>query len=380
MTKKLLLKTASIGLCLFISLPLFAQYPSEDTIQAPKISYRKVTLPRSRQYDGLPPYKISSIEVVSNVWDTSALGFMQVGMSNKVTGAAPDKRFPEYLQEFVNEGYGSLYTPNEMHLLWIVEDLRIAERTGAMSEKAYVRLKAGAYASTDGVSYKRLLQSDDVRTTGGMDVTHKHKGNIADAFRRLFDASMVACDTVLKDSLAPSLTREAILVLYMKKREIPALKDTSLNDGIYLTFQEFLENKPSITTFEIGEPEKKKKVPAYSVSADGQKTLVPEMWGFVSKGVVFKSVSNGLVPLERNGYGYSLTNYVDASVKRNKAMFTRSLLIGATAGIGGIVGGAIAGAATAKGIITLIETDAFPSLKPKPAATAIDMETGDLIF
>ena len=68
-----------------------------------------------------------------------------------------------------------------MHLLWIVKDLRINERTLFSNEQAFTRLKADAYFSADGTAYQFVAAFDTVIRRGGVDLTGWHGQFIASA-------------------------------------------------------------------------------------------------------------------------------------------------------------------------------------------------------
>ncbi len=357
---------------------VLAQYPTDE--KAPEkaaVKSKKIKLSDNPGFsDNKPAFKIAAIEVVNLAWDTAHLGYLQVGMGNRKAAAVPDGAAATWLQDFVNKAYGNLYTPEGARLLWIVEDLRIGERTGGMSEKAFIRLKATAYASTDGTAYRQVTSFDDVRMVGGLDVTHKHKTNIANAFQHLFDTTLAKAP----QSSGSTLSYDAIIAKHQQRYQAPALKDTTLNNGVYLTFKEFLDNKPSYRLFEL-----KKGKRNFSVSVNGADGLLTEkeaFWGVVKDGEIYAHVAGNFIPLERTANGFVISNYIEASKQRNNQMLLAGVAGGA---IGGAIAGAMAGTATSSGprgnsTVKIYYTDAFPQLDQRPEATAIDIETGELIF
>lgn len=362
MSTKILLTVLVSGLFLCHAQIVTAQYPTEDTTQTSlpgNDKVRKISLSKEPQLTGEQlPASVSNIEVVCAMWDTTYLGFIQVGMGNRRIAAVPDKDLHSYLQGYVSSAFSHLYTTDGMKLLWVIEDIRIAERTGAMSEKAYVRLKATSFGSADGVRYKRLNSIDEVKMNGGMDVTHKHKSNIGNALKTLLQQTPESTDSLF--------TKEEVLQLFRQKREIPALADKDMKDGIYLNFTEFRENKPSQGQFEL-QTGRKNSVALAAIGESGQKTLVTKCWGVVKDGEVYKYVNGRLVALEKYNYGYIISSYLDASRRRNRSILWSSAL-------GGVTGLLISSSVT-----ELQKVDAFP-LDPRPEATAIDMETGAFIF
>ncbi|HEY8958111.1 hypothetical protein [Chitinophaga sp.] len=308
--------------------------------------------------------KISGITVLSAVWDTARIGFLQTGLFNNKVEAVPDKEMGSYLQEYVNNTFGGIFVPGKPRLIWVVQDLRIGERTQMMGEKAYVRLKATAYVQTGEDSYKLLKAMDIAHLNGGFDVTHQHRNNISNAFKEFYTTGAAAIDSVLADT-QPVLSLAGINAIYAQKRELPALKAPLMSDGVYLSFDSFLQNKPDIPQFET--KGKAGKVKVYAVAGDGKQTVVPSLWGIVKNGAVFKYHNKSLVGLSRSGYGYVISSYLSAYERRQTAII-------AGAFVGGVAGAALGSTAA------LQHTDAFPELKLPAEATAIDMETGALIF
>jgi hypothetical protein len=340
-----------------------AQYPADDTLST-RASVKKISLDKVSSFTTEQPIPISGITVVNALWDTARLGFLQVGLFNNKVAAVPDKAVVTYLQEYADKTFGALYQPGNPTLMWLVEDLRIGERTGFSSEKAFVRLKATAYIVDNG-KYKELKTMDIVHINGGMDVTHKHKNNISNAFKELFQASLAVIDSVTRDTQITALTYEAVQEKHFRKREIPALKDSVLKDGIYLSFASFLQNKPDIIVYEITG-----KAGRIKIHTKGEKeATITELWGIVKEGAALKFKKSALIPLERNNYGYVISTYLAAYERKQSAILAGAFL------------GGIAGIAIMNGTSGALQyADAFPGLKPQPEATAIDMETGALIF
>ncbi len=342
-----------------------AQYPTDEV--APVKSQRQTDLSKGLIILGNEklltaeklPLKISSIEVISALWDTAHLGFISLG--SRWMPATPDKAMTTYLSEFVENAFSHLYTADGIKLLWVVDDLRIGEQPGGMTEKAFVRLKATAYGSADGRHYKRLYARDEVRLNRGMGLTKKHHQFIANAFMELLQQKPEESDSLL--------TKSDIIDRHLQKRQLPALTVSQLKEGVYQHFEAFRNNTPAFTQFEIKKGDYDYEWwDVIATTADGQKGRVKSCWAIVKEGNVFRYVDGKLIQLERFGYGYVLSHYPEDSRDRSRAAM-----------IGGILGGAI-GALVASGSGHMVSADAFPALKVSPDATAIDMETGAFIF
>lgn len=342
-----------------------AQYPTDEITPAKsqqQIDLGKgiITLGKEKLLtaDKLPQ-KISGIEVVNATWDTAYLGFISLG--SRWMHASPDKEMTAYLSEFVENAFSHLYTAEGTKLLWIVDDLRIGEQPGSVGEKAFIRLKATAYGSTDGQTYKRLYAMDEAKLNRGIGLTKKHHQFIASAFMELLQKAPEKSDV--------SLTKTDIIQRHLHRRQMPALTAPQMKDGVYQNFEEFRKNAPGLTQFEIKKGEYEYEwVDIISTTADGRKGRVRSCWAIVKDGNVFRYLDGKLVQLERLNYGYVLSRYLKDSRDRS-----RSAVVGAV--LGGVLGAMIA-----SGSGHMVSADAFPALKVSPDATAIDMETGAFIF
>ncbi len=346
-----------------ISLNLQAQKKPE------KEQFKEIKLEKY-DFDPLPGNvsEISSISVISSVRDSSQIGFVQTGMTNRKKKAVPDKKeLTDFLQSYVGREYKEIMKPAGLHLLWVVKDLRINERTFAMAEKAYVHLKADAWISKDSINYAFVTAFDTVLVTGGLDVTRKHGHNIATTFNMLLQRSMELEKAVLSATGQTLLSIRKIEEIDHKRFDIPILIDTLIRDGAYATFKEFLLNTPSIEHFNVVTNEWLQST-IYQVDLNGAKhAIIP--WGICKKGELYKYYGWDLIPIEKIGYSYILSTYLENIHRKNEGLFWDTL-------IGGIPG-ALAGASAGK--IYSVTAISYIT-KKQPEACLIDMETGKLSF
>ncbi|SFE96422.1 hypothetical protein SAMN05518672_11356 [Chitinophaga sp. CF118] len=312
---------------------------------------------------------ISDIRVINAVSDSSMLGYVQTGMFNRWMEARPDKPYTQFLQSYVNRKYESIYRKNTAHMVWVIQELRISERTFNMSEKGFLHLKAMAFTSNDNETFKYLIQLDTILVTGGMDVTHKHGDNIADALQILLEQSLKK--SAQTDSPAYSLAtiREKALQRYQK----PALQSNEHVDGIYLTFEEFINDQPSIKNIDYSLEHN--GVHFFYIDNNGKMTFIDKFWGVRKRGVLLKQYYNLLIAIEQKQNSIVLTGYLPLARRKNNATLmtaTGSGLIGAA------IVGAAAGEETSMSVSVLPTVDNIPYIRKKaPLATGVDIETGE---
>lgn len=303
---------------------------------------------------------ISGIQIINAVGDSSLLGYVQTGMFNRWKPAAFDKPFTEYLQSYVDQRYQSIYKKDAAPLLLVIQEIRIGERTFSMSERSFLHFKALSFAGDNSGKYTQIGSLDTILTKGGMDVTHKHGENIVAALQILLARNPVQTQE--------TYTLDEVKEKTAARLHVPGLQEKVHPDGIYLTFQEFLDDKPSITDAEY--EMENNIVRFFHKDSTGTKTYIDKFWGVRKNGALAKQYDYGaLLPIEQKQNSIYLTNYLSMSRRNNAAM------IWAPA-VGGIAGAAIAGSVAA-GTMPMVEN--IPYIKKKaPFATRVDIETGEL--
>ena len=357
---KRLLSGAALLALMVTNHPSFGQASKEESVTYERI--RIIPL-ESYKYKKSPSlsFPLQGIDVVVNVWDTTRLGFVQVGAMNKKIGAAFDTAMHAALQRFTDNQYKNFYTPEGKRMLWVVNELRINERTSFTSERAYLYLNAVSYLEGEGGQYKSLVRIDTVLERGGLDVTKKHDEHIGEALHLLFTESAANIPG------GDALSREAVIAKEAARYDLPILNDRVLNKGVYTSFKEFKNNTPSVTNFTV--KEKKGKLTVYQIIAEGKEVALEKVWGLCSDNELYKLLFGDLIPLERVGKGFVIADYLESINRRHKAIFWS-----------GILGGAL-GAGIAAGSHKVYEVTALPYIKyNRPEATCINLNNGTLSF
>lgn len=302
--------------------------------------------------------EISGIQIINAVSDSSILGYVQRGMLNRWVQAQPDKPYTQYLQTYVNRRYGPIYKQDATQLIWVIQELRINERTFSMSEKAFLHLKAMAFAGKG--TFKFVTQLDTILVRGGMDVTSKHGDNIGEALQILLERSAQAD--------GPAYSMAEIHEKAFQRYQKPGLQSKEHADGIYITFEDFMNDQPSFKNVEY--TLEHNIVRFYYTDGSGKKTFVDKFWGVRKKGILLKQHEDLLIPIQQVQNGLALTDYLPLARRKNNAV----LLGGAG---GGLIGAALADkGAAASGTLPVV--DNLPYIRKKqPLATAVDIETGE---
>lgn len=348
----------------------FAVNKKDRTIDTGSTS-KTISLPDfNSEVKAITGINISGIQIINAVSDSSLLGYVQTGMFNRWTEAIPDKPYTEYLQSYVDRRFNPIYVKDAAKLVWIIQELRISERTFNMSEKSFLHLKAISFADDSDESFIQIAELDTVLVRGGMDVTHKHGENITDALQILLDQSLTKRALVQKSD-STVYTISEIRGKAFQRYNIPALKSKEHADGIYLTFKEFVNDQPSISTITYSLDHN--SVRFYYTDSSGNKTFVDKFWGVRKNGILLKKYYDLLIPIEQKQNSIALSGYLSLARRKNNADLVRTMG-------GGLIGGAIAGAAAGgssyAGALPLVEN--VPYIRRKaPLATSVDVETGE---
>ncbi len=320
---------------------------------------------------------IGNIRLFQAMPDSSIFGYVQKGMGNRLVLAGPKKSITEDLQAYILEQYKEQFQPGGAELLIVIKDIRINERTFAMKERAYIHFLADSWISlnNDG-KYLFASTLDTIFKTGGMDVTASHGKNIAKSLNALISK---AADNYSAEA-TNALLYEEVEEQVRKRLDVPLLREETYKPGLYATYDEFLQNNPSIDTYRM-ETSKKTGIRFFTAyGSESEKEVNP--WGLSKNGELYVYHDKNLVPIERYQNSFVISAYVEARKRRNQ-----SVLIGAL--VGGMTG-AIITSATGSGTYVYIPvtgqsrgmllTD-IPALgKEQPEPSHLDFETGKLYF
>lgn len=357
---------------ILLLIPLLALVQLVDAQPAEPSGYvekpKKVKMPKYF-VAGFPKKSIpvTTIQIRQTVWDSTRLGFLEKGMFNMKTEAVPADNLTEFLQEYVTKQYKEGYKKTGNTLLIVVNELRINERTMFSSDNAFTKIGADAWIAADGISFRHVASIDSVLLyTGMVDVTSEHGTNIAKGLYHLVLTALKNAQA--GDYINPLMvTEEEIISKAREGSRSPILTASTYKEGAYMSFAEFLQNAPSVSSFETIVVDKK-KIKIEMMEAGVRKEIIP--WGICKGGDIYKYYEQSLVPIEKNNDGFIISDYIEKSRRRNSGIYMGAIL-------GGAIGAGIA-SGTAKKMYLVPE---IPYLKKKqPEACAIDMETGEFTF
>lgn len=360
------------------SLAAAQKKPKEPVKETPPPPLEFITVKLSTMPNTEFPKKsihVSGIDVIQLVRDSFRLGYALKGIDAYVAVLKPAKNLTSFLQDHLVKMYKYDFKEDGARMLWVIRDLRLGEKTGMM-EYTYTRFAADGYISKDGNAYKLIGSMDTVfvgETSG--DATNWHGDDIEFALKTFLRKVLPLAGPVLNNNEA-GISVEEIKKRSARNTDYPIMKDTSYREGAYAGYAEFLQNNPSIKDYEAVVTDKK------TISLLRKTTTKDTLavWGLCSKGELYRYYNGMLIPIEVQGNGILISDFVENSNKHNRNVAFFAMLGGAA---GGLVGGALAGGAASIGKRKLMLVDAIPYIRnprKQPVASCINIDTGELDF
>ena len=253
---------------------------------------------------------VSLLTVVDARPDTVPVGFMQRHPLNLIF-VELNRSVREETEEFANNYFQLKKNDSSgvilmvLKKLWLTDELNIAG-SGYANEKVKdwkrlytsgIKLKVEFYyKQQDG--YYPLYRYDSV-LTDSFTVTQNGQLYVHDAIIASL-SKLITLDRKLGDiKNRRKLTWDEIKRHNEDSYDLPVLKDTSLRRGVYATFEEFKNNKPSIKDFEVRND--KKTDVLYFREPDGKEFIKMDIWGYCDGHKIFILSADNFFELQRMG-------------------------------------------------------------------------------
>jgi len=228
--------------------------------------------------------------------DTNRLGFMYDG-ENQIFLHFP-KPAPSYLSPKINKS--KMYT-DTLHMvlnkLWLYESIALPARREEKNKTrpedyrfmGFGRIAADIY-KRDGNGWRKILSYDSsVRSTGYM-------ANNAD-YLLAKNLNILLHDA---DSLSKIFPLESFAVVsnILPQSDYPILQTQSLRNGIYLKFEDFINNNPVDIDFDY-QVKKGAEFMTLKDSRPDDSLYIRYNWGFCKDGVAYMRIGNSFSKLTR---------------------------------------------------------------------------------
>lgn len=238
------------------------------------------------------PFKVS--EVIDGRKDKKIIGIIQLGLSNRKDFAVFEKPGLQEIEDLM--GRSGLIS-KENGLVMRVSKLYISEITQTWKETAKAELSVDFFILQQN-DYYYLTSIYTTAEPNGVDVTREHASNIVTVLKKSltqFTSRMSKIDQ------AESFTREELMDPTYGFRNVstmPIVQATQYKDGYYTTFDEFVNNEPSLDI------QCKIKLGANPKIKCGDKEESTGIYGFAKDNQLYVLFHQHFYLLEKNKNGF----------------------------------------------------------------------------
>lgn len=277
----------------------------------------------------LIPKKIDKkIFVVSNIPDSSTLGYMPSNIPNDRKNIKPSGEINTWLQTFVYKQFDTSKDTKAKKILWVIQDLSLGKDSTQKDVYSFVKLKADIYdnAKQNDANFQLVNTFDSTWIVKNTAVDFGQM--IAAAFSELYENSIKQKNTTANKRFQQmavkfSGTKEDIIKNVKLSNSHQILKETVYVPGIYLTFTEFKNNSPGIRDLYATVDSINHKVNLYQIMPDSSSRLIEKAWGASINNELYYYTSGQLYPIEKSGNTFYIAKYLYPPTRRNQALYWR---------------------------------------------------------
>jgi hypothetical protein len=286
---------------------VFAQKEKRDVLNPNQLGVEEFKLEAQKTAPADIQLPFKGIRIIDSRYDTSKLGYIPTD------GIAGKKRSYEKLvvkggnaygiERYYNEYYAGSFTPNGFELLIVMKRFWLSGDAKSNNNRVELANSVGAgnsiyckweyYLGKDGkyLPVKRIdsILVIDVNLAKHIDAefAERREPNFKFALKALIEL-LDYSNAVKQFDLQPKKTLDEIHAFNKRMNQVPVLLDSGFKKGVYLSFDDFKNNRPSIVEFR----EKKmhygklnNHTEIYLEDMNGQ--TISNYWGF-SDGTTFR--------------------------------------------------------------------------------------------
>lgn len=270
------------------------------------------------------PFK--RIEVIDYRFDTSKVGYATYGNRDNHTRLAIQGGVESFLNSWLNEYFKNNLDPNSSGTLVIVLK-KLWLEYGSVNDM--LRSKDVDIESQLPITNRNIICLADMDVFSKSDITYQAlvrltNNFLIDKFERRSDFKLLLMPFDSLISKIRSMNVENTLngktkfqagdihTNYKKRFDIPVLSADSVNRGVFLSFNDFKNNKPAYPDFKYKKFELSTEV---TILRDGKEVPVTEYWGFSDGKNLF--VRTGFLPFKviRQGYTFDMLGAVKSKTQ-----------------------------------------------------------------
>lgn len=315
-----LFKFCSIGIFILMSCSVFSQEHKVLKLSISDSTHKdtKVT-------------NISSIEVKCALPDSIYIGIIPSELPNTRNILEAPYGIQGWLQSFVDKEYGSTFSPSGNKLLWSIDVLSAGIDSSSGARISFVKFGAEILRSAGDDSCQSLGRFDTVIVS--KDAAIDLGQEIAAVVNSLISNSNLLTSSreiekIQNNSPSLKIAKNDAFVnsrSFIENQRVSwkILNDTIYPKGVFMTFQEFKDNAPSVSNFLVKADTTAGKINLYQLMADSSAKALNDAWGVSINNELYKFKDGNLYPIEQSGKGYSLSKYLDFNNRKNQGFYWR---------------------------------------------------------
>lgn len=344
--------------------------PDKTRVDFSKFSIHRITLHKP-SVTFSPGCMFSDIIVEDNRFDTNTLGFMHKGSVDPKSVIKFKNGFTSEIRNYLITSIDhpvSGYTVS-YKLIGVVKKLWLSDEIFNEEDERYLPdtklRKSGIIFRIEFLAEREGLYTPlyrfDTTITGDKNI-YQHGNSYIEKVLMLSLSKLGSFTENQINQIKSKYSWEEIEQYNQQRFNLPVLTGT-LSKGVYLTFEEFKNNKPSIIDFVI-KPDKKND-DIYIKDEQGKEMLMRDLYGYSDGKDIFISSAGNFFRLYRSGNSFNIFG-----VKSLKKVRSANIAENAVAGLGL--------AAVRWSPAYLGKSHSGYNYKLRPAPFQLDMETGNI--
>ena len=274
---------------------------------------------------------IASITISSRLTDSVFIGIVPSEVPNTRDILDAPNGIQNCFQTYVNKVYGPTFSSTGAKLIWAIDALSAGVDSSNDSKFSYVKIGVEILKPGSDQNYQKLARYDTLIVSTNSDIALGSQ--MATAINSLYTnsvklASPPSLDNMKLTSSSIKVAKIGVLVDESGVNDNPTtswriLKDTTYINGVYMSFEEFKNNKPSIDRFTTEVDTTNDYIHILEFHPDSSTTELSDVWGIAVNNELYRYKDGGLYPIEKKGEGFVLSKYLDFSTRKNQALFWR---------------------------------------------------------
>jgi len=285
---------------------LFAQGEKRDVLNPNQLRVKELILTIEDSASAGLRFPFSKIRIIDSRFDTSKIGYVYsdefvISKKRQFERLVLRNGNGNSIEKYYADYYSSAFTQNDFELLIVMKrfwlsmninsnDKRVeAANSVGSTEKLYCKWEYYLGKNEKYLPIKRidtvLVNMEDLSRYGRVKLDQKRRSFVEYALNKLV-AMLDYSNAVKQFDLQAKKTLEEIYAFNNRMNKIPILQDTVAHRGVYLSFDDFRNNRPSIPDF----TEKKTRYRITNTEnylENGKGETISNYWGY-SNGVVMR--------------------------------------------------------------------------------------------